>query len=285
LDETAHDALDHTGLTGVPAAEAFTEAAHDLHDHTGLTGVATDFTDLGDAPSAYGAGDAGKVVVVNSTEDGLEFDDAPAATNGVPAGGTENQLCAKNSGTDYDCKWMDAPAASNGLPAGGTAGQILTKDSATDYDASWQAPSFSGARYTTNAGQTITSGAALAVVDFEDMDYDTDSAVTTGANWNYAVPSAGYYRVSVMIQFAISSAWETGERGLLKLFISGAEGPGLDRRDNHPTNTLMLLSGSVTIHCPNGTETLDIRLAQNSGSNINLDGSAYNNWVCIEKIG
>lgn len=39
LDETAHDALDHTGLTGVPAAEAFTSEIHAGTDHTGLPGV------------------------------------------------------------------------------------------------------------------------------------------------------------------------------------------------------------------------------------------------------
>jgi hypothetical protein len=39
LDETAHDALDHTGLTGVPGAEVFDQTAHDALDHSGLTGV------------------------------------------------------------------------------------------------------------------------------------------------------------------------------------------------------------------------------------------------------
>lgn len=95
------------------------------------------FTDLTDAPASYGAGDAGKVVVVNGTEDGLVFDDAPAATNGVPAGGTIGQVCAKNSNTDYDTEWVDPAAATNGIPIGGTAGQVLVKDTAIDYDVSW----------------------------------------------------------------------------------------------------------------------------------------------------
>jgi hypothetical protein len=43
LTHTTHDALDHTGLTGVPAAEAFTEAVHDTHDHDGLPGVGNAF--------------------------------------------------------------------------------------------------------------------------------------------------------------------------------------------------------------------------------------------------
>lgn len=34
-----HALIDHSGLTGVPAAETFTEAVHDLRDHEGLPGV------------------------------------------------------------------------------------------------------------------------------------------------------------------------------------------------------------------------------------------------------
>ena len=34
-----HDTRDHTGVPGIPADEAFTEAAHDVHDHAGLTGI------------------------------------------------------------------------------------------------------------------------------------------------------------------------------------------------------------------------------------------------------
>lgn len=34
-----HDVWDHAGVTGVPAAEAFTEAAHASEDHTGIPGA------------------------------------------------------------------------------------------------------------------------------------------------------------------------------------------------------------------------------------------------------
>lgn len=39
LSISDHAAVDHTGFTGVPAAEAFTSLAHDAVDHTGFTGV------------------------------------------------------------------------------------------------------------------------------------------------------------------------------------------------------------------------------------------------------
>lgn len=39
FDQAAHDAEDHEGLDGVPAAEAFTATAHDSHAHAGVSGV------------------------------------------------------------------------------------------------------------------------------------------------------------------------------------------------------------------------------------------------------
>lgn len=70
------------------------------------------------------------------------------AENGIPPGGTTNQLLAKNSDDDFDEKWVDAPEATNGLPPGGSTGQVLAKDSAADYDTKWiEAPS-GGGRYT-----------------------------------------------------------------------------------------------------------------------------------------
>jgi len=95
-----------------------------------------DFLDLGDVPESF-TDQAGKLLVVNEAEDALEFSDVPPAENGIPAGGTTNQLFAKNSNADYDGKWVDAPEAANGLPSGGTTGQILIKDSEDDFDTSW----------------------------------------------------------------------------------------------------------------------------------------------------
>lgn len=58
-------------------------------------------------------------------------------SNGIPNGGNNNQLLAKDGATNYVVKWMDAPAAANGLPEGGTAGQVLEKIDGTDYNTQW----------------------------------------------------------------------------------------------------------------------------------------------------
>jgi hypothetical protein len=52
LNETAHDLLDHTGLTGVPSITGLlNETAHDLLDHTGLTGIHASGSDAETASS------------------------------------------------------------------------------------------------------------------------------------------------------------------------------------------------------------------------------------------
>ena len=72
----------------------------------GTGGGADDFLDLTDTPSAY-TGEGGKIVAVKSTADGLEFIAAPAATNGIPIGGTAGQVLKKVDGTNYNATWTN----------------------------------------------------------------------------------------------------------------------------------------------------------------------------------
>lgn len=123
VGETISDGVTLAQLTTGLAGKSDTDHAHK-------------FTDLTDAPTSY-TGQSGKLVAVKSTEDGLELVASPEAANGVPAGGTTNQLAAKNSNTDYDLKWVDAPSAANGIPTGGTTEQILSKIDGTDYNTHW----------------------------------------------------------------------------------------------------------------------------------------------------
>lgn len=94
------------------------------------------FVSLTDTPDAY-TDQGGKFVAVKATEDGLELVEVPPAENGIPTGGVDNQMLAKNGATDYAVKWVDAPEAANGLPPGGTAGQVLAKMDGTDYNCEW----------------------------------------------------------------------------------------------------------------------------------------------------
>lgn len=104
----------YTGNAGKFLKINTTEDGIDTGEATG--GGASAFTDLSDSPADY-TGQAGKVPTVKATEDGLEFSNAPAATNGLPTGGTAGQILSKIDETNYNAEWVDAPSGA-GTPEG-----------------------------------------------------------------------------------------------------------------------------------------------------------------------
>lgn len=55
--------------------------------------------------------------------------------SGIPAGGTDGQLLAKDGSNDYALKWVNAPQQY--VPSGGTTGQMLVKSSNVNYALEW----------------------------------------------------------------------------------------------------------------------------------------------------
>jgi hypothetical protein len=111
-----------------------------IQGETGPTGPKGDTGDTGPQGPTGPKGDTGDTGPMGPT--GPQGPQGPTGATGpagpgVAAGGTTDQLLAKNSNTDYDTKWVNAPNAANGIPTGGTTGQILAKNSATDYDSVW----------------------------------------------------------------------------------------------------------------------------------------------------
>lgn len=75
--------------------------------------------------------------------------------HGVPSGGAEDQVLAKNSGTDYDLKWVNQSGGdAHGIPSGGTANQVLAKTDGTDYNVQWKTNSLVNLSDTTVTAST-----------------------------------------------------------------------------------------------------------------------------------
>lgn len=163
----------------------------------------------------------------------------------------------------------------------GSAGALLEVVSGTP---AWRG--HVGASYSTNAGTSIATGTGLVIVDFEDSVYDPQSAVTVGASWHYTAPYDGYYRVAAMVLFAANTGWANAERGLLQVFKNTSAYRTIDRKDNYNSggsNLNMLLTGSTMVQLAAG-DTVDIRVSQNSGGSIALNGAADSNWVDITRV-
>jgi len=141
------------------------------------------------------------------------------------------------------------------------------------------------ARYTTNAGQTLTSGAAAAVIDFEDKTFDTKSEVTTGASWKFTAKEGGYYRIKSQIMLNSTAGWAAGE--FLDMYIR--------KNGTNYTNNTKYFDAAVTGYaiCSiddvvqlKAGEYMDITAQQNNGANISLySGASLQSYITIEQVG
>lgn len=161
----------------------------------------------------------------------------------------------------------------------GTNGQILTADSAESDGVKWA--SISGgnscaARYEIS-GSTANSALANAsaeIIDFDTSDFDTDTAVTTGASWKFTVPTGKGGKYLVMCNIALASDTNWGENELFRVgvYVGGVLQAYLGSQYMHAA-----ASGGFEVHV-NGSTVLDLSAAdevdfrayQNSGSAINF---------------
>lgn len=178
LDETAHDLLDHAGLTGIPSVTGLLdETAHDLLDHTGITGCGGTgggaFTDLTDAIASY-VGLGGKLIGIKSDTTGLEAVDAPSLSLPLTTQG------------DILIQGASSPARL-GI---GIAGQILT------VNAGATAPEWKtvGASPLTTKGDLFVYGSADArlPVGTNGQVLTADAAQTLGVKWAAASGGTAY---------------------------------------------------------------------------------------------
>jgi hypothetical protein len=139
------------------------------------------------------------------------------------------------------------------------------------------------ARYTTAAGQSISSSTGVTIVDFDTLVDDTNTAVITGGSWHFTAPIAGRYLVIACVDFVTTTTWALNERAILDVFVNGSVYSQLRRMsnlDSSGTTAIVGLMGSDTVVLAAG-DTLDIRVSQNSGAALALSASALANRVSI----
>lgn len=130
------------------------------------------------------------------------------------------------------------------------------------------------ARYTTNAGQSISNG-ATTIIDFEDKELDTHSAVTTGASWKFTAPFAGNYQVESCIT---TSGTGTGATILLDIFKNGGGYARGDRRVSSNNFHGQCVTSLVVL---SAGDYFDIRFENGSGATKTLESSTQTNHVSV----
>ena len=146
-------------------------------------------------------------------------------------------------------------------------------------------PARCAARYSTNAGQSIANNTHV-IIDFEDKDYDTHTAVTTGAAWKFTCPTGqgGPYRVSVFLLFASTATWAAGEIAQASIYKGGVLHSVLDRKTAESATTLYKeLGGSGGVYLSAG-EFIDVRAYHTSGAALALHNDGLYNYISISRV-
>lgn len=136
--------------------------------------------------------------------------------------------------------------------------------------------------YQTNTATSIANS-STQILDFEDVSFDTHSAVTTGASWKYTCPVSGVYNVSARIQLTAAS-WTATNQISLYVYKNGSLYSLIDHDTNQVTTTVIYsMGGSIDVKC-NAGDYIDVRLNQASGGAIALDGTSTNNTISIHRL-
>lgn len=155
----------------------------------------------------------------------------------------------------------------------GTDGQVLTADSGETLGQKWAATGFAGTGAIAAAEADLAiANTTVTIVRFDNVIYDPGSDVTEGAAWKYTAPTTGYYLVTAAVLFESNAGWAVNEYAYLAVFIDGTVSKYLDRNYMEAAGTYsVFLCGSAVVPMT-AAHYLDVRVYQNSGGAINIDG-------------
>lgn len=140
------------------------------------------------------------------------------------------------------------------------------------------------ARYTTNAAQSITNASNTNIIDFEDISFDSHSAVTTGASWKFQAPVSGIYEAKAVISTTSTGNFSGTEYIELKLYKNGSFYSS-KYLSNFTGSSVQITTAQTDQVALLAGENINFIVYQTSGGSIPLDSAAGYNWVNIERIG
>lgn len=139
------------------------------------------------------------------------------------------------------------------------------------------------ANYSTNAGQTISTG-TVTIVDFEDKITDTHNAVTTGASWKFTAPSTGNYQVNATNLFVATTGWAENEEINIYVYKNGIIFREMGRTNGHDASSASVGAHGSTIVPMLKGDYIDVRIKHDLGSSLALLSDSLYNHVSIAQL-
>lgn len=174
-----------------------------------------------------------------------------------------------------------------GLLSAGANGKILTADDGETLGLKWgDGLSSVLARAKVSSTKSLLNN-TITIVDYDSVDFDTNSAITTGSSWKFTAPETGYYLVQASIVLESSSSWghETNKEEFASLlYKNGSLFARLATQSAHEIGDYVIGITGMTIVSLSQNDYIDVRAYQESGATINIDDDGQMSYVSIAKL-
>ena len=146
------------------------------------------------------------------------------------------------------------------------------------------------ARYTTNAGNAISSTDVF--IDFEDKDYDTHgmcsgtgsgNVATTNTGFKCTIPVSGKYRISSKLHLNTGGGWNAAEAFDIFVEVNGVKKIS-DSNGAQATHTTYVGVKTDSTYNFVAGDRVEIAAVQSSGASINQFTSGVYNFLSIEML-
>ena len=174
-----------------------------------------------------------------------------------------------------------------GRLAAGTNGHALQADSTQALGMKWAgiAGGAVAARYTMS-GTTSVANTTSTIVNYATSVFDTHTAVTAGAAWKFTVPASmgGYYLVTATAYLQTSAAWGPDEYARLELFKNNSLNTYLGSKFITTATSCSVFVIGAAIIALAAADYIDVRMYQNSGSTLTVDGDGNLGHISIARL-
>ena len=218
-----------------------------------------------------------------------------AAGQGVPAGGSGNQVLSKINATDYNAEWKTIGL----IPTGGTSGQVLTKTGSSNYQMTWSTPSGLpsspiGALVADETGTAVWLGPndpmtdAGKVLTLQNIQSDPDLPPIVIPQWAAAGGGSGS-GMEEWVDVTVDSGMASGTIDYYSQNSSSPSGSGTVYNSSHKVFMRPVQVGSTTYHAvkiygvvdcsssstPSNFVRADLRLGHGYSFNYDYQGVTY----------